>query len=112
DGPTAIRSSDLVLAMALAAPAGGRSLFDRVVAAAAGNTAFADEWFEGLGYFDAALAPRAVELALDRHFEPDSAIAVIATMLGRPRTRAAAWRAVRARASDLVRALGADHATS
>lgn len=110
DGPTALRSVDLVVAVALAAPAGGRALFERIVAAAASEPAIADEWFEALAYFDARFAPRAVALVLDRRFEPHRAWAVIGGMLARTPTRSAAWRAVRARLGELLATLGAHEA--
>jgi len=112
DGPTTIRSSELVLAIALAAPAGGKALFERIVTAAAKNTAFVDEWFEGLAYFDASFAPRAVELVLDKRFEPDRAWPIVGGMLGRTPTRDAAWRAVQARLGELLATLGAKDAAA
>jgi aminopeptidase N len=106
-GAMTIRSTDLVYAISLAAPTGAKQLFDAIIAAAAKNTAFSDEWFEGLGYFDATFAPRAVDLVFDKRFEPDRSLAVVGTMLGRTPTRAAAWRAVHARVGELLATLGA-----
>jgi alanyl aminopeptidase len=109
-GAMTIRSTDLVYAIALAAPTGAKQLFDAIVAAAAKNTAFSDEWFEGLGYFDATFASRAVALVFDKRFDPNRSFAVIGTMLGRTPTRAAAWRAVHVRVGELLATLG--HAQS
>lgn len=107
-GMMAIRSSELVIAVALAAPEGGKPLYEHVVASAAKNTAFADEWFEGLAYFDASFASRAVELALDKRFEADRAWAAIGGMFARTATRGAAWRAVQARLGEVLAMLGRD----
>ena len=107
-GAMNVRSTELVVAIGLAAPAGGKSLFEAIVAAAAKNTSVADEWFEGLGYFDAAFVQRAIDLVLDKRFEPDRSWAVIGTMLSRTPTRAAAWRGVHARLGELLATLGAN----
>ena len=93
-----------------AAPAGGKALFERIVEAAAKNTAFSDEWFEGLSYAGASFAPRAVALVLDKRFEPDRSWPVAGGMLAHPQTRDAAWRAVKARLGELLATLGAQHA--
>lgn len=110
-GAMTIRSSDLVYAIGLAAATGPSQLFEAIITAAANNPAFADEWFEGLGYFDASFAPRAVELVFDKRFEPARSWAVIGTMLGRTPTRAAAWRAVHARLAELLSTLGTNDST-
>jgi hypothetical protein len=109
-GAMTIRSSELVVAIALAAPAGGKALFERIVEAAAKNTAFSDEWFEGLSYFGASFAPRAVELVLDQRFEADRSWPVVGGMLAHTPTRDAAWRAVKARLGELLATLGAHEA--
>lgn len=106
-GPMGIRPSELVVAVALAAPAGGKALFDRIADAAAKDPTFQEDWLEGLGYFDASFAPRAVELVLDKRFEADRAWTAVGGMLARTQTRAAAWRAVKARLGELLATLGA-----
>ena len=99
-----IRSHELVLAVAIAAPSGGKALFDRIVTAMAKDPSYADEWFEGLGWFDGSLAPRAVALVLDN--KPDRAWPAIGGMLERPASRVAAWRAVHPKVAQLVSVLG------
>ncbi len=110
--PYAIRADELAIALVLAAPAGGKPMFERIVAAAAASPASRDEWLEGLGWFGPALAPRAVELVLDERFEPDEAWAAVGGMLARPATRTAAWRAIRARLPELLAALSDADATT
>ena len=99
------RIGELAVAVALAAPAGGGALFDRLVAAAAAaadDPARRDVLLEAAGTFGPELASRAVALALDGRFPPDAAVAGVAAMLARPETRGAAWRAVRERLPELV----------
>jgi alanyl aminopeptidase len=82
-------------ALALAAPRGGRALFDRIVAVAAKVTGERQEaLLEALGAFGPELAPRLVELVVDGKFRPAHVWAAVAAMLGRAETRTAAWRAV------------------
>jgi alanyl aminopeptidase len=110
-GATSVRASELVLAIALASPA-GKPLFEKIVDVAAKEPVFAqDDLFEGLAYFDASLAPRAVELVLDKRFAADHAWGVIGGMLARTQTRAAAWHAVKARLGEILSTLGAHDST-
>jgi len=104
-----LRLDELEVALALAAPGGGRPLAERMIAAAAaaaGEPARRDALLEGLGAFGPELAPRAMEVALDRRFPADAAVAGIAGMLARSETRGAAWRAVRDRLPELLARLG------
>jgi alanyl aminopeptidase len=104
-GAGRIRAEELALALALAAPAGGRALFDKVVTAAVNHPTYRDEWLAGLGAFGPALAPRAVALVFDDAFDPVQAWAAVEGMLARPATRTAAWHAIHARFGELVTAL-------
>ena len=107
-GARSVHPDHLALALVLAAPAGGKPLFDRIVTAALQHPAARDVWLAGLAAFDPALAPDAVALVLDARFEPEAAWDVVAGMLARTATRDAAWRAVHARLAQLTAAVGAD----
>ncbi|MBS1120141.1 MAG: peptidase [Deltaproteobacteria bacterium] len=90
-------------ALALAAPRGGRMLFDRLVAAAAaGGDERQDSWLASLGAFGPELASRLVELATDARARPHNAWSAIVAMQARPGTRTAAWVAIRERLPALL----------
>jgi hypothetical protein len=96
-------------ALALAAPRGGRGLFDRLVAAAAAaGDDHQDTWLEDLGAFGPELAPRLVDLLDDPRFRPSQVWSGIAALLARTGTRGAAWDAVRDRLPKLFAQLGDD----
>jgi len=89
--------------LAIAAPRGGKLLFDRIVARAAAAPDERQAWLlEALGAFGPDLAPRLVELVGDPRFKPGRVWPAVAAMLSRPQTRSAAWRAVRARLPQIV----------
>ncbi|HEU0032184.1 MAG TPA: M1 family metallopeptidase [Kofleriaceae bacterium] len=91
------------LALVLAAPRGGRPLFDRVVVTAReAPEPEQHDLIEALGSFGPELAPRLVELVASGTLAPDTGGPALAAMLARPATRTAIWRAVRDRAALLL----------
>ena len=90
-------AEQLALALVISAGAGGRPLFDRVLARAKStrDRPLADALIESLGTFGPALAGRLVEVALDPAIKPAAASSALATMLGRESTQTAAWQATR-----------------
>ena len=93
-------------ALAIAAPRGGKVLFDRIVAAAvAAPSEQRSGILDGLGWFGPEFAPRVVELVVDPRFKPVQVWPALERMLGRPATRTAAWRALRERAAEITNAV-------
>ena len=87
------------LQVVIAAPGGGLALFEEVRAAVArAHGEMRDELIDALGAFGPDVAPRAIELAAQGELPTAVAIAY----LERPRTRAAAWTAVRAHLAELL----------
>lgn len=97
----------LELALAIAAPSGGESLFDRVLARA---TAEPDDQARNallgtLGSFGPELAPRVVTLVTDPARSVDGPLAALIAMLGRPGTRTAAWTALQPHLGEILNRL-------
>ena len=96
------------LALAVAAPAGGAKLFDRVLARAKAekDDDVADALVEGLGAFGPELAPRVVAVLLDPAQRIPPALDALTAMLSRASTRTAAWTAAHAQLPALFMRLG------
>lgn len=85
------------LALALAAPSGGKALFDRILAKAVSAKAgwLQTAFFEALGSFPPDFAPRVVELVATSKLPTERTWPALATLLARTSTRAVTWRVAR-----------------